>query len=560
MREWKTWRNTEVAMNKLNVNEVLTNQDQEMISDWIAQYGMLYSDVKSSPAPLDYVLRFWAQAKAPFYKMFGERLDISKRINYNASIHDLRYELQKSMTATMDEFFINLSHALRYDNVIGHAMRAAGLNEYLFYVNDLQDMLIKNRWEYSDVKIPLENGKFFTIKTGMRVTRAFQKMAEIMSIPGFEAIRELHAKISTAKVIQGTLHLTIHPLDYITMSDNEEGWDSCMNWRNQGDYRAGTVEMMNSPFVIEAYIESAKNRLQVGRYEWNSKMWRELYIVTPDFISNIRAYPFIDSNLSKIVIDWIRELAEKSSFGHYRKEIDTYGDDTESTPYVNDNNISLHMETNNMYNDYCREPQHIIFREGFAEKWNGLTYYLNYSGAMVCMNCGYEMDSSMEETRAVMCCSCSDSEDEKWVCDFCGDTVYNEDDLYIVDDTYLCYNCYNDPETCCVAYDDQESHLVNNCTRVYLGNPNVGNYIYLYDKSWWLRHNDDGIDVSKIKYVNIRPDAPWANEQYMIPLQYVSEQMAYELGFRSREDLTAMYENYTDKYEEVEFPTWRWGA
>ena len=33
----------------LNVNEVLTRKEQDMITDWIAQYGGLYSEVKCSP-------------------------------------------------------------------------------------------------------------------------------------------------------------------------------------------------------------------------------------------------------------------------------------------------------------------------------------------------------------------------------------------------------------------------------------------------------------------------------------------------------------------------------
>lgn len=546
----------------LNVNEVIPQKEQEMITDWIARYGGLYSDIKCSPASLDYILRFWATNKENFYHMLGGQLSVAKRINYEAPLHDLRMAMDRELTDEMNEFFGQLSCKIRYDdNPIGKAFDAAQLYPYMFGSASLREMLIKNRWEFKDVKIPMENGKFFTIKTGMRITRAFQKMAEIAGIPGFEAIRELHAKISTAKMVQGTMHLTIHPLDFITMSDNDEGWDSCMNWRNQGDYRAGTVEMMNSPFVIEAYIESARNKLDVDGQDWNSKMWRELYIVTPDLISNIRAYPFIDGNLSDIAIKWIKELAEKCGFGKYRDVVDIYGDDCESTDYVNENELSLEFDTNNMYNDYCREPQHIIFSNGFEKEWNRQTYRLNYSGPMVCMNCGGEMESSLEETRAVMCPMCSDDQDQTWTCDYCGNTIYDEDDLYIVDDTYLCVDCYNDPETTCVAYDDQESHLVNNCTQVFLGNPEAGNYIYVYDRWYWLKHNDESITVDKLKYVNTRPRAPYMKEAYMIPLEYITENMVHELGWRNVEEFKGLYEDYADsEYEELEFPAWRWGA
>ena len=546
----------------LNVNEVLTRKEQDMITDWIAQYGGLYSEVKCSPAPLDHVLRFWAENKEQFYHMFGDQLSVAKRINYEAPLCDLRAAMDNEMTDVMYEFFSRLSQAMRYDdNVIGKAFQDGGLYPYMFGSSCLREMLIKNRWEYKDVKIPLENGKYFTIKTGMRVTRAFQKMAEIAGIPGFEAVRELHAKISTAKIVQGTMHLTIHPLDFITMSDNDEGWDSCMNWRNQGDYRAGTVEMLNSPCVIEAYIESARNKLDVCGKDWNSKVWRELYIVNRDLISNIRAYPFIDGNLSDIAIRWIRDLAEQYGLGKYRPDIDIFGDEEESSEYVNKYKFNLLMNTHNMYNDYCREPQHIIFRKGFGEEYRRANYTLCYSGPMVCMNCGDEMSGCLEETRAVMCGTCSDDQDQTWVCDYCGATIYNEDDLYIVDDTYLCRDCFEDPETTCVAYDDQESHLVNNCTQVYLGNPEAGNYIYIYDRHWWLKHNKEGISAETLKYVNIRPRAPYSKEAYVIPLECVTRDMVRELGFYDLDDFKAMYDEYkTWEYEELEFPAWRWGA
>ena len=45
------------------------------------------------------------------------------------------------------------------------------------------------------------------------------------------------------------------------MSDNDYGWDSCMGWMNEGEYRLGTVEMMNSPCIVVAYID--------GEEAWN---------------------------------------------------------------------------------------------------------------------------------------------------------------------------------------------------------------------------------------------------------------------------------------------------
>lgn len=550
----------------LNVKDVLSNEDQEMIQDYIQSFGGLYSGIKSSPADLSHVLRYWARNKAHFYHMLGNQLFISRPIKYKASLYKMRETLEKNLNTETRTFFNLLSDYLRSDNPVSKAFHKEGLWSYQFNRTSLYEMLLENRWEYNNVDIPMENGKFFHIKTGMRVTRIFQKLAEIGNIGGFELVRELHAKISTSKTVNGDMYLTIHPMDYITMSDNDDGWDSCMNWVNQGDYRSGTVEMMNSPFIIEAFIPSASNKFIFnGNHKWNSKIWRELYIVTPDLISNIRAYPFIDSGLSDIAVKWIAELAEQAGIGHYRHIIEHIGDD--NSKYVDDNNITLRMNTNNMYNDYGRETQHVIFAKDFVNRWGDKewkdSYLLNYSGPMICMNCGDDMSSSLDETRAVMCDDCSTSSEEAWTCDYCGETFYHEDELYVVDDTSLCENCMNDPDTVCVAYDDQCPHLVNNCTKIYLGDPHYNIYIHVYDHHWWIKHNEDNITKDKIKYINLTPTRIWGETAYMIPAEYITDNMVRELGnWRDADSLREWMEaeNHTPQYKELDTPMFAWGA
>jgi hypothetical protein len=62
--------------------------------------------------------------------------------------------------------------------------------------------------------------------------------------------------ICTVKEYKTNLVLSIHPIDFMTSSDNASGWTSCMNWRDDGGYSSGTIEMMNSNMVIIAYLEN----------------------------------------------------------------------------------------------------------------------------------------------------------------------------------------------------------------------------------------------------------------------------------------------------------------
>ena len=79
---------------------------------------------------------------------------------------------------------------------------------------------------------------------------------EYFAADEWEEIRLAHSQIFNTNKMTGTLCLSIHPLDYATASDNDNGWSSCMSWRDDGCYRMGTVEMMNSPMVICAYFAS----------------------------------------------------------------------------------------------------------------------------------------------------------------------------------------------------------------------------------------------------------------------------------------------------------------
>ena len=93
------------------------------------------------------------------------------------------------------------------------------------------------------------------------------------SLEEFEDFRIKHSRILSEKEFIGRLSLSIHPLDFMTMSDNDSDWSSCMSWRTCGSYRRGTVEMMNSPCVVVAYLSASKPMVldRGSHFKWNIK-------------------------------------------------------------------------------------------------------------------------------------------------------------------------------------------------------------------------------------------------------------------------------------------------
>ena len=107
------------------------------------------------------------------------------------------------------------------------------------------------------------------------------------------------------------------------MSDNNSNWQSCMNWQEEGCYRIGTVEMMNSNNVLCCYIEQGKTNWYFGghqtaedgsidAYIWNDKKWRILTYITKDIIMSGKSYPYNNDDYSKKIITEVRDLALKN--------------------------------------------------------------------------------------------------------------------------------------------------------------------------------------------------------------------------------------------------------
>ena len=142
----------------------------------------------------------------------------------------------------------------------------------------------------------------------------------------YEAFRIWHSMLFNSAKMTGNLCLSIHPLDYITMSENDEGWSSCMNWHDEGCYRRGTIEMMNSKYVLVAYVKSENNEIYMGNdNHWNSKKWRSLFYLDKDIITSIKGYPYQHPALVKVIIEKLEELAEANlgyMYGHKLRKSD----------------------------------------------------------------------------------------------------------------------------------------------------------------------------------------------------------------------------------------------
>ena len=375
--------------------------------DAIEAYRMTYaysSDAYRNGefAETPYILREWAKCKNEYlYKLFGEQFIISKPIKLEKTYNELANQISK----------------LNYTNSFGRLNRG-GKTFYEAYYNFLYpnyeyethsldtdtrsrldnlmltSYLVKNTYEGETFYVDMPNGKKLKVQHGCKISKILGKIAAAYNIPGFEDYRICLSQIINEKETEGIVHLSIHPLDYMTMSDNECGWDSCMSWRKEGSYRQGTVEMMNSPAVVVAYISSKDDMDLPADFCWSNKKWRQLFVINEDLIVSVKDYPQHNPTLTLEITNWLRELAEKNLGWSYDEPIE-YRHEEEQI-YVDrlsedKRKFNLEIWNENMYNDFgCidfhwlslrkdLDESHVLVRN-FKTDWQYAYLPLQYSG------------------------------------------------------------------------------------------------------------------------------------------------------------------------------------
>lgn len=529
-------------MGNMDLYQLLTAEERGIITEYIEGYAP-QNRLETPLAPLEEILYYWNEAKSEHLnRIFNGKLILERDLEYDAPITDLvnRYntEYMKHHVPAEKHFYNNLYKLFwgheefaqfRYDR---RTHSGCTFSESTYNYLATPSTLLKNVWELPETTFPLPNGRTYKVYPGTKVARILGKLAKEWNVEGWEKVREAQAKAMTTKRTKGTLCLSIHPLDYMSMSDNCEGWHSCMSWFDRREYRAGTVEMMNSPCVVVAYIKHPTHKLEFDAGSWNSKIWRELFIVDPRIITNIKAYPTENPWLSKYISTWLKELTEEAGVSEYHDKCICYGsNDEHSDAWIKQHDVQINFRTGVMYNDCGRVDQYM-----YLQKRNNYHFNVYYSGERTCMICGRtESETTFIQENQVACEECDYV--ERFYCEECGEIIYNAEDVYTIGDHCFCYACWNELGT--VPYDGDEMQFVEDLTKVYLRLPDgtlSEEYMYICDEYHFIHHHlndeldpDEGLPYDKIHHCH------W------IPYHLADERMKFEFGLTKREQLKYDY-------------------
>lgn len=311
-----------------------------------------------------------------------------------------------------------------------------------------------------------------TISAGTKITKALKFFIEDKEL--IKILQNEMSMIIQDGKVEGTLCFSVHPLDFLSLSENKCGWESCHSL--DGDYRAGNLSYMVDKSTIICYLKS-KNQVQLDSFPkgvlWNNKKWRMLLHANDNktLIFAGKQYPF--SN--KSVLNQIHSLICENNGSHKWTNF-------KNSYYVDDSNIYLRYTYCNIKgnlvpkekivfsNEDCLAYVDVIYNSTYTkpkyiyDKWhipeyvhNSKEYEIEVGGAVPCVMCGEE-HAVLSDSMLCLDCECnygsSTNAEYFTFCDICGERILqNSSDChsYRYDGT-ICEGCLSAYcQTCCVC-------------------------------------------------------------------------------------------------------------
>lgn len=402
----------------------------------------------------DELLKTWARQKFAISQRFLDR-----KVSYTYP-ELVRFELNKQAKEErldhLVDFIVNVLDNYRHPLV--YFLNSLGTEA--FYNNTVEEDYIID---------PNENKK---IQKGSKVVKAFKYFLDDEIL-----LHDLQNKASCLiqeNKIEGYLTFSIHPLDFLSSSENNYNWRSCHAL--DGEYRAGNLSYMCDTGTMMVYL-SPKEHTVLPHFPadvpWNNKKWRMLL----HFDNNLdvcfagRQYPFNSPGaLDKIYEIFMENLAPKytdffSDMVKTEKWIGWYNDYINTFTRSGGENIDIYdgkyfIVNNGLFNKYevvqdAKDSKHFndITRSSYYEKpyYMFKEYYcapekINFTvGAPVkCLRCGEELILG-DDTMMCIDCECkygnSDSDEYRY-CSCCGTRFYFEDGYWVGnDDDFVCPAC-----------------------------------------------------------------------------------------------------------------------
>jgi hypothetical protein len=209
--------------------------------------------------------------------------------------------------------------------------------------------------------------------------------------------------------------LSVHPLDFLLISENTTGWKSCHSL--SGARRSGNLSYLLDSATIVSYVY--KDFAEFNGIKWPKKIWRQLIFVDLENAVALfqRQYP----NRNDAFAENVRKILEKLL-----------------AKYLNVENPKWLLLRNPIGDielcsplPYVDQPEARIRLDGFSQP-----NPIKVGARVPCPNCG---TNYVTDPKNFLCDECF--ENDVVQCAHCGD-IFNVDDVFWYDDQAFCENCF----------------------------------------------------------------------------------------------------------------------
>ena len=366
--------------------------------------------------------------------------------------------------------YIYLHSSLRYPD-----FKFEELTDFILANEDtFFDNIVSHSWKFQDAEIP----------KGMKILKAFKFFCTDKDV--LNDIQSIASMAIQNDKITGVLCMSVHPLDFLSVSENAHNWRSCHSL--DGEYRAGNLNYMGDSCTVICYLKS-KHKYELPHFpsdiKWNSKKWRMLLFFDEDYQVMMagRQYPFFENSLLLPIKHEVERMFERRYSGwmdeyYSTDKLKAFLDDDDKDDIYEVSFIEKYlpvgsrlMRMNNLvkngdgtlqFNDLLNSNSYknpyysfALMKETFRknkfyniQSWKSTVPKIRVGQACNCVECGNELITLSE---SFLCKHCMIKEgtatldyEEFAECPICGSIFDVEDGISVKDEAselFICPDC-----------------------------------------------------------------------------------------------------------------------
>ena len=291
------------------------------------------------------------------------------------------------------------------------------------------------RFSYQDEEENSElSSKSIFIPGGMKIGKALNQFFRDDPYTDIDYLILEYSRLIQEDKITGRLCISVHPLDFLSISENTLNWRSCHAL--DGEYRSGNLSYICDNVTFVTYLRS-EEQVFLPRFpddlKWNNKKWRALMFLDTDrkILWCGRHYPFFNYEIMNTVRNVLfkQNFINDSTFSDWRHSIidsvqmiDSPYTVTPREDYIfYDGNISRlrrwvsdgekALNYNDLTRSTCYKPWFLMYEETPYTYLNTVPS-MKVGAAVPCPACGKVY---LETTDVMVCPECKVKKDRYWM-------------------------------------------------------------------------------------------------------------------------------------------------